>query len=209
MTQRFTHENELLHFAVFHDEIALSMIDKQAVQIVSGYAKKQVQWDFILKNGIDWRFAINIESVMNESALAAAKRGIRAGLEKICKEGVIMDSNKVNYLLLGGDFHGQIFTGYLMSEIRLHPKSLSSDRHYERPTITTDDSLVYKVEEYRAESQLMYLLATCHPIELFDIEYEINKSQLPHFSQSNIRWHTSELYLQQQDGLVFFDNRNK
>jgi hypothetical protein len=196
MTQRFTHENELLHFAVFHDEIALSMIDKQAVRIVSGYAKKQVQWDFILKNGIDWRFAMNIESVMSDSALAAAKRGIRAGLEKICKEGVIMDSNKVNYLLLGGDFHGQIFTGYLMSEIRLHPKSLSSDRHYERPTITTDDSLVYKVEEYRAESQLMYLIATCHPIELFDIEYEINKAQLPHFSQSNIRWNTSELYRQ-------------
>ncbi|NYA15717.1 hypothetical protein [Serratia fonticola] len=180
MAQRFTHENELLHFAVFQDETVLSMIDKQAVRIVNGYAKTQVQWDFILKNGIDCHFARDIESVMSDSALAAAKRGIRAGLEKVCKEGVIMDSNKVNYLLLGGDFHGQIFTGYLMSEIRLHPKSLSSDWHYERSTITTYDSLVYEVREYRAENQLIYLIANCQPIESFDIEYEINKAQPPH-----------------------------
>lgn len=82
MTQRFTHDNEVLHFAVFHDDAVLNMIDKQAVCIVNGYKKTQIQWDFILKNGIDWHFVRDIESVMSDGALAAAKNSIRAELEK-------------------------------------------------------------------------------------------------------------------------------
>ncbi|MBP1037833.1 hypothetical protein J8631_19885 [Serratia fonticola] len=120
-----------------------------------------------------------------------------------------MDSN-VSYLLLGGEYHGQIVNGYRKDVIQMTPKVpmfRSSDAGpgpYEAM-----EFIVYKVETYNHSNRLQYMIATCESFESFDIEGEIQKANLPHLPGYYRHLSAEELHQQQRDGVGFFDKSRR
>lgn len=103
------------------------------------------------------------------------------------------NDNMVDYLLLGGEYHGEIISGYRTNAIELPKRALTTDWRDARPTDTVSD-LVYRVAVYNHSNRLQYMIAACQPFESFDVESEIYKAQLPHLPESYTR-RTNEDFL--------------
>lgn len=97
-----------------------------------------------------------------------------------------MSENKfVEYLVLGGLRHGEVWVGPLKSDSidlpvnedkRLLPKFYSRDTEAE---ITTPLNDTYFISEYVFRSGEKYMIASTDPLSAFDVEKEINRVSPP------------------------------
>lgn len=73
-SQKFTHENEVMAAAPLSKDEDGELFAKQDVWLSPS---KEVRWDFVLHNGMDWHFAQKLVHLPDDLSLRAFKEYIR------------------------------------------------------------------------------------------------------------------------------------
>ncbi len=102
--QEFTHVNEVLAMAPLGEEDE-SLFSKQVVRLIG---IGEIQWDFILPDGKDWKVRQSLVQLSDDARLGAFKDYIRRNLKVQSQETmlVMIDGNEVTV-----PFHYETETG--------------------------------------------------------------------------------------------------
>jgi hypothetical protein len=86
-----------------------------------------------------------------------------------------------DYLVLGGDHHGEVFTQYhtRILEVPLKDHSMAKFYSPDEPAETTVHKVVsYKVIEHIRDDKKHFFIATNDDLSNFDVEAEIKKARI-------------------------------